>query len=400
MRFRYSKGADGKTVKIATVWTADEHNINISDVDSDATYICSRLHIEGFESYIVGGAVRDLILGKKPKDFDIASAATPQQIKKIFRNSRIIGRRFRLVHVFFGPKIIEVATFRSTKDGGTGNTFGTIAEDVRRRDFSLNALFYDPERQLVIDFVGGLKDINQKKIRPVIDPKIIFKDDPVRMIRAVKYSVSCNFSLPFFLRTKIKSEAGLLSTVSPSRLTEEINKIIYSACTALIVEQLVQLGLYSYLQPEASALIKRSELFKEHYFSTLKKLNDDKNSSREDERRYILSIAALFRDYVEDCVDWTQPPVELYKATFIAARKFVLPMNPQRLYLEKAIRLIISEHGVVLRKVRRCKSATLVINQTEEGATAARRRRRKDFTQQQQQTIIQFPEIQQEELQQ
>ena len=144
MLIRYGKEQNGRLIKKAAVYTREEHKINFADVDSDAVFITGRLRANGHESYIVGGAVRDLILGKKPKDFDIVTDAIPARIKRIFRNSRIIGKRFRLVHVYFGPKIFEVSTFRSIKDGHTGNTYGAIEEDVLRRDFSCNALFYDP----------------------------------------------------------------------------------------------------------------------------------------------------------------------------------------------------------------------------------------------------------------
>ncbi|MDR1858940.1 MAG: polynucleotide adenylyltransferase PcnB, partial [Treponema sp.] len=141
MRYRYSTGENGRLIKRAVVYTRDEHGINFDDVDGEAVGIVKRLKDCGYETYIVGGAVRDLILKKKPKDFDIVSEANPARIKKIFRNSRIIGRRFKLVHVYFGPRIFEVSTFRSLKDGLTSNTFGSINEDVLRRDFTMNALF-------------------------------------------------------------------------------------------------------------------------------------------------------------------------------------------------------------------------------------------------------------------
>jgi len=196
LRFRYGKEENGALIKKAVVYTQNEHHINVANVDKDAIFVVSRLKANGAETYIVGGAVRDLMLGKKPKDFDIVTQATPAKIKRIFRNSRVIGRRFRLVHVFFGPKIFEVSTFRSLKDGHTSNTYGSIEEDVQRRDFSLNALFYDPETQIVVDYVGGMADIRRRKIRPIIPPEVIFKDDPVRMIRAVKYAAATGFHIP------------------------------------------------------------------------------------------------------------------------------------------------------------------------------------------------------------
>jgi poly(A) polymerase len=338
------------------VYTQNEHGINFSDVDSEAVFITERLQANGYETYIVGGAVRDLILGKAPKDFDIVSAASPARIKKIFRNARIIGHRFRLVHVYFGPRIYEVSTFRSIKDGPTSNVFGTIEEDVLRRDFTLNALFYDPLKQIVVDYVGGMKDIRSRKIRPIIPLSHIFTDDPVRMIRAVKYSAATGFALSLALKWKIKKYSSLLREVSPSRLTEEIFKIIHSSQAAAIVEKLELFGLYQYLQPRASELFKTRNDFRLRYLAAMKSLNQEDFKNRPGE-----AMAALVRDYLEDEVDWNGDeseeqspalPSERYKEAFMAARKFVLPMNPPRMELDHAVRLLFAEHGVVIKKVR------------------------------------------------
>jgi poly(A) polymerase len=345
LRIRYSAEKDGRPVKKAVVYTQEEHGINFADVDPDAVHITERLRANGYETYIVGGAVRDLILGKKPKDFDIASAASPSRIKRIFRNSRIIGHRFRLVHVYFGPKIFEVSTFRSLKDGPTSNTFGTIEEDVLRRDFTLNALFYDPLKQIVVDYVGGMKDIQKKRIRPIIALSSIFKDDPVRMIRAVKYGAATGFKLPLRLRWTIRRQSRLLGTVSPSRLTEEIFKITRSSAPAKIVEQLDAFGLYAYLQPEAAALFKENPDFRARYMKSLEAVNQEKNSSVPGE-----AMAALVRDYLEDYTDWNGGIAENYKNTFLAARRFVLPMNPPRVELDRAVRMVFGEHGITIKK--------------------------------------------------
>jgi poly(A) polymerase len=345
LRFRYSKSKNGKTEKKAVVYTKDEHNINACDVNTDAVYICSRLRAEGYETYIVGGAVRDLMLGKKPKDFDIASAANPTQIKKIFRNSRVIGRRFRLVHVFFGDKIYELATFRSLKDGATGNTFGTIEDDVLRRDFSLNALFYDPEQELVIDYIGGVEHIRRRLIHPVIPLDIIFQDDPVRMIRAVKYAAITCFEMSDKLRSKIRADAPLLKNVSPSRLTEEIVKIINSPCPHSIIESLEEHGLYEHLQPNASRMMAKDEDFKRKYMKSLAALSGKSGESP-------CALRALIEDYVEMTTDWNGQMPELYRKTFMTARKFILPMNPQRSELEKAIKQIFTTRGIAVKKLR------------------------------------------------
>jgi poly(A) polymerase len=347
MRFRYSTAENGKPVKKAVVYTQDEHGVNFSDVDPDAINITSRLKAAGYDTYIVGGAVRDLILGKKPKDFDIVSEASPARIKKIFRNARIIGRRFRLVHVYFGPKIFEVSTFRSLRDGPTSNTFGTIEEDVLRRDFTLNALFYDPGRQIVVDYVGGMKDIREKRIQPIIPLGTIFKDDPVRMIRAVKYGAATGFRLPLRLKWRIKKQSPLLAAVSPSRLTEEIFKIIHSSSAFSIVEALEALGLYEYLQPGASRLMKENAGFRGRYLKSMAALNQEgfKNLPGE-------ALAALVQDYLEDNTDWEAGIAETYKSAFTSARAFVLPMNPPRFELDHAVRLLLALHGITIKKSR------------------------------------------------
>jgi poly(A) polymerase len=307
--------------------------------------IVNRLRVNGFETYIVGGAVRDLILGQAPKDFDIVSSASPIRIRKIFYNARIIGHRFRLVHVSVAGKIFEVSTFRSLKDGPTSNTYGSIEEDVLRRDFSLNALFYDPIDQLVIDYVDGMKDIQKKRIRPIIPIETIFTDDPVRMIRAVKYATTTGFHLPLALQWKIRRQAPLLADVSPSRLTEEILKIVHSSQAAYIVESLEAAGLYGYLQPNAVALMRENSDFRARYLQRLASLNHNEKTGAEQ------STSALIAAYRESNADQVWD-VEHYKDAVLAARRFVLPMNPPRLLLDRAVRLVFLEHGVSLKRVR------------------------------------------------
>jgi poly(A) polymerase len=388
LRIRYGAEKDGKPVKKAIVYTQNEHGINFADVDSDAVHITERLQAEGFETYIVGGAVRDLMLRKKPKDFDIVSGASPTRIKRIFRNSRVIGRRFRLVHVYFGPKLFEVSTFRSLKDGLTSNTYGTIEEDVLRRDFSLNALFYDPGKQVVVDYVGGVKDIKNRLIRPIIPLSYIFKDDPVRMIRAMKYAAATGFKLPLSLRWKIKKQASLLEPVSPSRLTEEILKIIHSPYAARIIESLESFGLYRYIQPNASRLMQENGDFCARYLKGLGELNRDGDAAAKPGE----TLAALVRDYLEDFVDWSAEGItENYRTAFMGARQFVLPMNPPRVELEHAVRLIFSEHGHNVKKIRFFERGKPRLQESEaraadfppppaasagEGAAKRRRRRR------------------------
>jgi len=343
MRYRYSAGKDGKPEKKALIYTCDEHGINFADVDIEAVSIIKRLKAAGFETYIVGGAVRDLILGKKPKDFDIVSAASPSRIKRIFRNSRIIGRRFRLVHVYFGQRVFEVSTFRSLKDGHTSNTFGIIDEDVLRRDFTLNALYYDPEQQLVIDYVGGMEDIKNKRIKPIIALSEIFTDDPVRMIRAAKYAAKTGFSLPINLKMKIASQSSLLASISPSRLTEEIFKILHSEKAADIVDLLDKMGLYAYLQPQAALLMRKNAAFRKSYLQGMENLKTAEN-------RRGMTLGTLFFDYLESTADWKPGAIENFREIFKTARVFVLPMNPPRFDMEQAVKRFLSARGITIKK--------------------------------------------------
>lgn len=350
MLIRYGTDGNGKLVKKAIVYTQSEHLISNKNIDPDALQIVNRLRDAGFTTYIVGGAVRDLIVGNKPKDFDIVTEATPSKIKKIFRNSRIIGRRFRLVHVVFGSKIFEVSTFRSNAEGSVGNDFGTIEEDVQRRDFTINALYYDPLQEQVIDYVGGMKDIKKHILRPVISIDRIFVEDPVRMLRAIKYSATTHARMSYRLRHKIRSSAGLLSQVSPSRLTEELLKIINSPYAYEIIREALETDLYIYLQPSATGLIYENKNFERAYLESIKKLGE--LNSSEPETRLGKKMTFLIRDFIFTLTDWEKEVKdksaysELYSKTWAECRNFVLPMNPVRRELEFAIKTTLNELGV------------------------------------------------------
>jgi poly(A) polymerase len=347
---RYGTDKNGKPIKKAVVYTRSEHGIPKEKIDIDALSIISRLRDAGFFSYIVGGAVRDLLIGNIPKDFDIVTDATPSRIKRIFRNSRIIGRRFRLVHVIIGSKIFEVSTFRSIADGSIGNDFGTMDEDVLRRDFTMNALYYDPVQELVIDYVGGFRDIKKHILRPVISLDRIFIEDPVRMLRAVKYSATTSAHMSYMLRHKIRHSANLLSQVPPSRLTEELLKIINSGHAYEIVHEALDTDLYMYLQPAATAMIYDNHRFENNYMENLKNL--DALALAEPDVRLGRKLVFIISDFTSTLTDWKKEIEnktavgELYIKTWSECRNFVLPMNPQRTELEFAVRTVLNELGV------------------------------------------------------
>lgn len=231
--------ADANTTT-AHVIPAKTHKIDRNLISPAAIKTCEGLHKAGFKAYLVGGAVRDLLLGYKPKDFDVATNATPEEVYKIFRRSRIIGKRFRLVHVMWGSETIEVSTFRGhhqnqgdaqTTDSGRiirDNVFGTIEEDAVRRDFTANALYYDPATQHVLDYHQGVADLKSKLLRMIGDPTTRYQEDPVRMLRAVRLSAKLGLKIDTKTEAPIRDLADLLQDVPPSRLFDEMLKLFLS----------------------------------------------------------------------------------------------------------------------------------------------------------------------------
>lgn len=349
MLIRYSTDQNGHLIKKARIYTQDEHNINTKEVSNGAMKIIKTLKDSGYEAYIVGGAVRDLLNKRRPKDFDIVTDALPPQIKKMFKNSHIIGKRFRLVHVYIGKEIYEVCTFRSIEFGTIGNVYGPIDQDVLRRDFTLNALYYDPIKNQIIDYVGGVDDINKKVIRPVIPLDRIFEEDPVRMIRAVKYSATTGCRLPRSLKRKIAMSAPLLLPVSQSRLTEEIIKIINSGRSYDIINIAIKTSLFNYLQPNVTTLMNQNKSFEIAYIESLKLLDDfvlkNPESHLWERMTYIL------RDFIASVTDWneeskTQKKDYLFEKAIKASKNFISPMCPPNIELEKTIRKLLSENGL------------------------------------------------------
>jgi poly(A) polymerase len=221
-----------------------------------------RLKSAGFAAHLVGGGVRDLLLGREPKDFDVATDASPEQVKEIFRNCRLIGRRFRLAHVHFGREIIEVATFRAGQDSQPGdaqqtdegmllrdNVYGTIEQDALRRDFSVNALYYNIADFTIIDYAGGVEDLEQGILRLLGDPETRYREDPVRMLRAARFAAKLGFRLEAETEAPIPDLASLLSDVPPARLFEEVLKLFLAGTAVGAFEKLRQLGLFAELFP-------------------------------------------------------------------------------------------------------------------------------------------------------
>lgn len=238
-----------------------EHGINTEQVCHNALWVIQRLREAGYAAYLVGGGVRDLLMGRNPKDFDIATSAHPEEVKALFARSRLIGRRFRLVHVYFGRYVIEVATFRGHGEGKAGerhmedgrivrdNVFGNEEEDALRRDFTINALMYDPQERTVRDYTGGYQDLRDGILKMIGDPDTRYREDPVRMIRAVRFCSSRALTMDSATEAPLKALSPLLRDVSPARLFEEVCKVFLSGFGANALPLMAQYGLFQELFP-------------------------------------------------------------------------------------------------------------------------------------------------------
>ena len=235
-----------------------EHPVSRRDIDPRVLKVLYRLIDAGHIAYLVGGGVRDLMIGRRPKDFDVATSAHPQEVRELFRNSRLIGRRFRLVHVFFGQHNIEVATFRRRAEDVAesdeplirhDNTFGTPEEDAFRRDFTINALFYNPRTFQVIDYAGGVADLEARLIRTIGDPELRMREDPVRMLRAVRFAAKLGFEIEPATRAAIERHRKDLLNASVPRVVEEIYRALGIAAAGRAFELMHELALFDLLLP-------------------------------------------------------------------------------------------------------------------------------------------------------
>ncbi len=251
------------------VYTRQEHCISRKNIDPDALRVLYRLSQAGYTAYLVGGGVRDLLLGRKPKDFDVGTSATPSEVRHTFRNCFLIGRRFRLAHIRFGEKIIETATFRrnsqtvgeiiehAAEGPFEDNTFGTPETDAMRRDFTVNGLFYNITDFSVIDYVGGMEDLNRKIIRSIGDPNIRFQEDPVRMMRAIKFSARLGFKIEHKTAEAIARHHASILTAAAPRVCEEVFRLFPYGHSAAAFEMMYLYGLLGDLIPSLATFLDR-----------------------------------------------------------------------------------------------------------------------------------------------
>ena len=272
--------------KAPVVYSRPEHCISRKDIDPDALKVLYRLDSLGYTAYLVGGGVRDLLIGRKPKDFDVGTSAKPAEVKRAFRNCFLIGRRFRLAHVRFGDKVIETATFRqnsqtvgeiiehAAEGPQEDNTFGTPETDAYRRDFTVNGLFYNIRDFSVIDWVGGMKDIKKKVIRSIGDPAIRFQEDPVRMMRAIKFSSRLGFKIESKTAAALRRYHGCILNAAVPRVCEEVFRLFSYGHSSEAFRQMYSCGMLGDLLPELAAFIDGDGGRRSKTFDYLKVLDD------------------------------------------------------------------------------------------------------------------------------
>ncbi|HEY4071909.1 MAG TPA: polynucleotide adenylyltransferase PcnB [Herbaspirillum sp.] len=263
----------GKNKKVSdatpkpTALSAKEHGIDPKLISPNAIRVTDTLQQAGFKAFIVGGAVRDLLLSMKPKDFDVATNATPEQVKRLFRRAFIIGKRFQIVHVMFGQELIEVTTFRGTVSEGAlkdehgrvlrDNTFGSQHEDAVRRDFTINAMYYDPASQTVLDYHGGIADMRAKTLRIIGAPEARYREDPVRMLRAARFAAKLKFTIAPETAAPIKVMAPLINNVPAARIFDEMLKLLMSGQALACLQQLRKEGLHHGLLPLLDVVLEQ-----------------------------------------------------------------------------------------------------------------------------------------------
>ncbi len=343
MLIRYGSLKNGKRGPIAKIYTKADHKIDKNLIDAEAVQITERLTARGYDAYIVGGAVRDILIGRKPKDFDIATSALPKEIKKIFWNARIIGRRFRLVHIHFSRKIFEVSTFRSGEDG-KNNVYGTIEDDVKRRDFSINALYYDTQNEYILDFVDAYRDMQRGKLRSLIPLDTTFVEDPVRMLRGVKYAATTGFKIPYRLKRSILKYRHELQRCSSSRLTEEMLKVLLSGASEKIFEMLMEYKLLDFLLPVINSLVSGQTVSAKRFLESLAR--NDQNVLQKKESRRGRLLAGLAESLIMFPNEY-ENTATLFHDIYKEIKHLISPLTPPNQEVEMAVVKLFRNEGLV-----------------------------------------------------
>lgn len=353
--------------------TRGEHGISREDVSANALKVMYRLNGAGFESYLVGGCVRDILMGHEPKDFDVVTNATPEQIKGLFRNCRLIGRRFRLAHIVFGREIIEVATFRGhhqesdedenlpkgkavAKRDAHGqlvrdNVFGTIEEDAERRDFTFNAMYYSVADFTVKDFANGLAAIEKREVELIGDPETRYREDPVRMLRAVRFAVKLGMRIEAKTAAPIKSLANLLQNIPPARLFEETLKLFLSGKGEETFLMLHEYGLIEPLFPQLTPFLK-DENSREMQFVRRVLANTDERINSDQRVTPAFLYAALLWYPVEEESQRLQSESGLNaRDAFNIASGEVIARQTQRIMIPKRFSTVVRDIWILQQRL-------------------------------------------------
>ena len=347
----------------ASIIPRAEHPISRDDISDNALKVLYRLHNAGYQAYLVGGCVRDLLLGKHPKDFDVTTDATPEQIKGLFRNCRLIGRRFRLAHIVYGREIIEVATFRGhhqdgddTSDSKTAlsqqsdhgqllrdNVFGTIEEDAQRRDFTINAMYYNIADYSISDFAGGMAAIKAREISLIGDPQVRYREDPVRMLRAVRFAVKLNMHISDASAKPILTLAPLLANIPAARLFEEVLKLLLSGQGLDTYRMLDRYQLFEPLFPQLAPMLVDKQSRETRFVEQVLINTDNRINTGQRVTPAFIFAAFLWYPLEERCQQLMQEGGLSYFDAFNLAMNDVLQQQIQRIMIPKRFSIPIRE---------------------------------------------------------
>lgn len=345
----------------ARVLTRAEHGISRENISENALKVLYRLNGAGYQAYLVGGCVRDLILGLHPKDFDVVTDATPEQIKGLFRNCRLIGRRFRLAHIVFGREIIEVATFRGHHQSAEGeeadtlgkqsahgqilrdNVFGTIEEDAERRDFTINAMYYSVADFTVRDFADGTGAIERKQIELIGDPDTRYREDPVRMLRAVRFAAKLDMTINDASSESIHRLHGLLANIPPARLFDEVIKLLISGQGLRTFELLREYQLFNQLFPQLSHLLADSQSRENRFIEQVLINTDNRINTGQRVTPAFLYAAMLWYPLEERCQQLMHESGLSHHDAFNLAMNDVLHRQTQRIMIPKRFSTMIRD---------------------------------------------------------
>lgn len=361
------------TLEQPIVLSRDQHSISRQLISPSALKVLYRLNKSGFDAYLVGGGVRDILLGLKPKDFDIATNATPEEIKDLFRNCRLIGRRFRLAHIVFGREIIEVATFRGHHDSASeeeksckktskqsedgmllrDNIYGSIEEDAERRDFTINALYYSTKDFKVFDFANGVKDVENKIIRLIGDPKTRYREDPVRMLRAIRFATKLDMQMAKETRAPIAELAPLMANIPAARMFEEFLKMFFSGKAVANFEQLREYQLFKFFFPVVDqALSSNNDLLER--FIMLAMANTDKRINNEQRVTPAFLFAAMLWYPLQNYLQQINANNQLApQDAFFAALSEIMPEQQRSIAIPKRFQGVMKDIWILQEKLAR-----------------------------------------------